>query len=44
MSDPLWFDREAMRRLGYRVVDMLVDHVDDPIGQAVHEGHARRAP
>jgi aromatic-L-amino-acid decarboxylase len=30
VSDPLWLDREAMRRLGYRVVDMLVEHVDHP--------------
>jgi aromatic-L-amino-acid/L-tryptophan decarboxylase len=27
-DDPLALDREAMRRMGYRVVDLLVDHID----------------
>ena len=32
-ADPLWLDPEAMRRLGYRTVDMLVEHLADPARQ-----------
>ena len=31
-SDSLWLDPEAMRRLGYRTVDMLVERLADPAG------------
>jgi hypothetical protein len=44
VSDPLWLDREAMRRLGHRVVEVLGGHLDDPMRRAVHERLARRAP
>jgi aromatic-L-amino-acid/L-tryptophan decarboxylase len=29
-EDPLWLDRETMRRLGYRTVDLLVELLADP--------------
>ena len=31
--DPLWLDAEAMRRIGYRTVDMLVERLADPARQ-----------
>jgi hypothetical protein len=35
-DDPLALDRETMRRLGYRVVDLLVDQEEDvPLRRAI---------
>lgn len=40
-DDPLELDRETMRRLGYRVVDMLVDRISDLGGEPAWKVESR---
>jgi aromatic-L-amino-acid/L-tryptophan decarboxylase len=47
-DDPLALDRETMRRLGYRTVDMLVERLADPSSRPIRRASAeemrRRVP
>jgi aromatic-L-amino-acid/L-tryptophan decarboxylase len=47
-DDPLALDRETMRRLGYRTVDMLVERLTDPTATPIRRASAdemrRRVP
>jgi aromatic-L-amino-acid decarboxylase len=40
MTDPLAMDRETMRRLGYRTVDMLVDELGDDAAPVIRRADA----